>query len=117
NLIMDNLVADGKIKPFIIVMTYGITNETRFGGLRNFKIEPFQTVLVDELIPYVDSHFRTLTDRDNRAMAGLSMGAMETRMITLNKSDIFGYFGLLSGRVYTPEDLAGKTKPNLVFIS
>ena len=117
NLIMDNLIADGKIKPFIIVMTYGMTNETRFGGLRNFKIEPFQTVLVDELIPYVDSHFRTLTDRDNRAMAGLSMGAMETRMITLNKSDIFGYFGLLSGGVYTPEDLAGKTKPNLVFIS
>lgn len=52
NLIMDNLIAAGKIKPFIIVMTYGMTNEVKFGGLRNFKIEPFQTVLVDELIPY-----------------------------------------------------------------
>src|SRR5690606_40994026 len=49
NLIMDNLIAEGKAKPFIIVMTYGMTNEIEFGGLRNFDIKPFQTVLVDEL--------------------------------------------------------------------
>lgn len=116
NLIMDNLIAEGKIKPFIIVMTYGMTNDTRIGGLRDFKIEPFQTVLLDELIPYVDSHFRTVADRDNRAMAGLSMGGMETRRITLNHPDVFNYLGLMSGGVYTPEDLSGKTKPKLVFI-
>jgi enterochelin esterase-like enzyme len=46
NLIMDNLIAGNKSKPFIIVMIYGMTNETRFGGLRDFKIEPFETVLV-----------------------------------------------------------------------
>jgi hypothetical protein len=51
NLIMDNLIAEGKARPFIIVMTYGMTNEVKFGGLRNFDIKPFQTVLVDELIP------------------------------------------------------------------
>ena len=51
NFIMDNLIAEGKAKPFIIVMTYGMTNEIAFGGLRNFNIKPFQTVLVDELIP------------------------------------------------------------------
>jgi len=50
NLIMDNLIAESKIKPFLIVMTYGMTNEVRIGGLRDFKIGPFQTVLVDELI-------------------------------------------------------------------
>ncbi|GAB3949732.1 alpha/beta hydrolase-fold protein [Spirosoma harenae] len=117
NLIMDNLIAEGKIKPFIIVMTYGMTNEVKFGKIREFKIEPFQTVVVDELIPYVDANFRTLNNRDNRAMAGLSMGGMETKMITLNKPDVFGYYGLLSGGVYAPEDLKDKAKPKLVFIS
>ena len=42
-LIMDNLIAERKTKPFIIVMTYGMTNEIQFGGLRNFDIRPFQT--------------------------------------------------------------------------
>lgn len=116
NLIMDNLIADGKIKPFIIVMTYGMTNDTRFGRIREFKIEPFQTVLVDELIPYVDSHFRTIANRDNRAMAGLSMGGMETRRITVNNPDLFGYYGLMSGGIYTVDELDGQTKPELVFI-
>ncbi|GAB2791327.1 alpha/beta hydrolase-fold protein [Rhabdobacter roseus] len=117
HLIMDNLIAEGKIKPFIIVMTYGMTNEVKWGRIRDFSIEPFQTVLIDELIPYVDSHFRTLANRDNRAMAGLSMGGMETKTITLNKPDVFGYYGLLSGGVYSPEDLNGKAKPKLVFLS
>ncbi|WP_020599778.1 alpha/beta hydrolase-fold protein [Spirosoma panaciterrae] len=117
NLIMDNLIAEGKIKPFIIVMTYGMTNEVKFGKIREFKIDPFQTVMVDELIPYVDANFRTLSNRDNRAMAGLSMGGMETKMITLNKPEVFGYYGLLSGGVYAPEDFKDKTKPKLVFIS
>jgi len=63
NLIMDNLIAEGKTKPFIIVMTYGMTNELKWGHMKEFKIEPFQTVLVDELIPYVDGHFRTIADK------------------------------------------------------
>lgn len=117
NLIMDNLVAEGKTNPFIIVMTYGMTNEVRWGHINEFKIDPFQTVLVDELIPYVDANFRTLANKDNRAMAGLSMGGMETIMITLNKPDVFGYYGLLSGGTYAPADLNGKAKVKLVFIS
>ncbi len=117
NLIMDNLIAEGKTKPFIIVMTYGMTNELKWGHMNDFKIEPFQTVLVDELIPYVDAHFRTIADREHRAMAGLSMGGMETHTITLNKPDVFSYYALLSGGIYTPEELKGKTKPKLIFIS
>lgn len=105
NLIMDNLIAEKKIKPFLIVMTYGMTNEIRFGGLRNFKIDPFETVLVKELIPYVDAEFRTLSDQPNRAMAGLSMGGMETKMITLRNLDTFSRIGLFSGGVITPEDV------------
>ena len=117
NLIMDNLIADGKIEPFIIVMTYGMTNEVKFGGLRDFKVDAFQTVLVDELIPYVDSNFRTIADREHRAMGGLSMGGMETHSITLNKPEVFSRYALLSGGIYTPEQLKDSSKPALIFIS
>jgi enterochelin esterase-like enzyme len=117
NLIMDNLIAAGRIKPFIIVMTYGMTNNVRFGGLRNFKIDSFQTVLIDELIPYVDANFRTLANQSNRAMAGLSMGGMETHTITLNKPEVFGSYALLSGGIYTPEELKDKPKAKLIFVS
>ena len=117
NLIMDNLIAEGKIKPFIIVNTYGMTNEVKFGKIREFKIEPFQTVLINELIPYIDANFRTLANKDNRAMAGLSMGGMETKMITLNNPDVFAYYGLLSGGVYAPTDITDKSKVKLVFLS
>ncbi len=121
NLIMDNLLADGKTKPFIIVMTYGMTNDVRPGGLGSFDIKPFQTVLVNELIPYVDSHFRTLSDQKHRAMAGLSMGGFETKLITFANLDKFAYIGLLSGGTISVED-ADKTpgfrdKVKLAFVS
>jgi enterochelin esterase-like enzyme len=117
NLIMDNIIAEGKIEPFIIVMTYGMTNDVKFGKLKEFKIEPFQTVLVDELIPYIDANFRTIAKRTHRAMAGLSMGGMETHTITLNKPDVFSYYALLSGGIYTPEEIKDKSKVKLIFIS
>jgi len=117
NLIMDNLIAEGKTKPFIIVMTYGMTNEIKWGGLKNFDIKPFQTVLVDELIPYVDANFRTVAKPSHRAMGGLSMGGMETRTITLNKPDVFSRYALLSGGLYNPEDIKDKSKVKLIFLS
>jgi len=117
NLIMDNLIAEGKITPFIIVMTYGMTNEIKFGGLRSFDITPFQTVLVDELIPYVDANFNTIADQQHRAMAGLSMGGMETHTITLNNTDVFSYYALLSGGLYKPEEIKDKSKVKLIFLS
>jgi enterochelin esterase-like enzyme len=119
NLIMDNLIAEGKTRPFIIVMTYGMTNDIRpgGGGLRNFDIKPFQTVLLDELIPYVDATFRSLPNQANRAMAGLSMGGFETKTISLARSDVFSYYGLLSGGTYTPEEVKDKSKVKLIFLS
>ena len=117
NLIMDNLIAEGKIKPFIIVMTYGMTNQIKFGGLRNFDITPFQTVLVDELIPYIDGNFNTIADQKHRAMGGLSMGGMETHTITLNKPEVFSWYALLSGGLYKPEEIKDKSKVKLIFLS
>jgi enterochelin esterase-like enzyme len=154
NLIMDNMIAEGKIKPFIVVMTYGMTNTGGRPGAPPRPAAPaagapaapaqpaapaagaprpaggpgggmasmianngFQQVLVDELVPYVDAHFRTIAKRDGRAMAGLSMGAAETKVITLAKPEVFGYWGLLSGGNYTPEELTGKMKPKFIFIT
>lgn len=119
--IMDNLIAENKARPIIIVMIYGMTNETRMGGMRNFDIGPFETVLVKELVPFIDANFRTLSDQPNRAMAGLSMGAMETKTITLKNLDTFSHIGLFSGgsiAVTNITDLAAfKAKNKLVFVS
>ncbi len=117
NLIMDNLIAEGKIAPFIIVMTYGMTNDIKFGRLNEFTAKEFETVLVDELIPYIDSNFRTLADKKYRAMAGLSMGGFETKLITLRRPEIFNYYGLLSGGTYAPSDIKDQNQVKSIFIS
>lgn len=103
NFIMDNLIAEGKAKPMIVVMDNGNievfrTNRgespdqarRRFGG-------EFPEILVKEIIPHIDANFRTLTDRDNRAMAGLSWGGLLTFNTTLNNIDKFAYIGGFSG--------------------
>lgn len=121
NLIMDNLIAEHKARPFIIVMTYGMTNEVKPGGLFSFDIHPFETVLVKELIPYIDSHFRTIADRNDRAMAGLSMGGFETKLITLANLDTFAYIGLFSGGTFSLDDVnktpGFRDKVKLAFVS
>jgi enterochelin esterase-like enzyme len=57
----------------------------------------FEDDVIQVLIPYIDSTFRTLSDRDHRALAGLSMGGMQTFQITLNHPDLFSYIGGFSG--------------------
>lgn len=117
NLIMDNLIAEGKCEPFIIVMAYGLTNEVGWGGLADFDFTRFERVLVDELIPYVDSHFKTVAKKEKRALAGLSMGGMETRHITLARPEVFGYWGIFSGGMYAPSDLKSPDLVKLIFLS
>ena len=116
-LIMDNLIADGKIEPFIVVMAYGLTNNIRFGTLGQFTAKEFETLLVDELVPFIDQNFLTKADKWNRAMAGLSMGGMETKLITLRRPEVFGYWGLLSGGVYAPEDINDPSQVRYIFES
>jgi enterochelin esterase-like enzyme len=141
-LIMDNLIADGKAKPFIIVMAssyvpgangpgrgpaaVGTTNGApvrgaRGPGGRRFDFSAFERVLVGELIPFVDGNFRTLADQPHRAMAGLSMGGMQTRSITLANLDKFSHIGIFSGGSISTNDLpdlnAFKEKVKLVFVS
>ena len=104
-IIMDNLIADGKIKPFIVVMAYGLTNDFKFGTIGKFTAEEFEKLFIDELMPVIDKQFLTKPDKWNRALAGLSMGGMETKLITLRRPEVFGYWGLLSGGQYAPDEI------------
>ena len=127
--IMDNLLAEGKTKPFLIVMEYGgnpfaaprQTNAPPVRGPGGFNFNAFEHVLIDDLIPFVDAHFRTLADQPHRAMAGLSMGGMQTRSITLAHLDTFSQIGVFSGgsiAVTNITDMAAfKEKVKLVFVS
>lgn len=96
NLILDNLIAAKKAVPMIIVMDNGYATKANTSA-PNKSIFPFEEVLINEIIPMIDASFRTLSDREHRAMAGLSMGANQTITITMNNLDKFAYIAGFSG--------------------
>lgn len=116
--IMDNLIADGLAEEMIVVMTYGLTNDVKFGDRAAIAdaMKALETVLVDELVPYIDANFLTKADKKNRAMAGLSMGGMGTHAVTLARPETFGSYGILSGGMYTPDELKDR-EVDYIFIS
>lgn len=83
--ILDNLMAEGKIKPMIVVMPDG-----------SIDVSMFAKDMIESIIPFIEDNYRVLTDRNSRAMAGLSMGGMETLETTLNNPELFGYVWVLS---------------------
>jgi enterochelin esterase-like enzyme len=128
NVILDNLLAEKKIQPFIVVMETsavgaagapapgaggppaagaagapgagGAAGAARQGGAPGTGGPAggaYGQFMVKELIPWIDANFRTLTDKDHRAMAGLSMGGGQTANVTMNNLDKFSYIGLFSG--------------------
>ncbi len=158
-LIVDNLIAEGKAKPFIMVIGNSYIPGTVAGrggvpgapggrgappagaaapagqaggapagpgrggpGGRGFTMTntPFEHVLIEEMIPFVDANFRTLTDQPHRAMAGLSMGGALTHGITLAHLDKFAYIGMFSGGSIAPSEIKDmadfKKKVKLVFV-
>jgi enterochelin esterase-like enzyme len=95
NFILDNLLAIGKVVPMIVVMDNGYA--VRAGQkAAPFEFSGFEAVLVGELIPKIDAHYRTLSDREHRALAGLSMGGMQALQVGLNHLDIFASVGAFS---------------------
>jgi enterochelin esterase family protein len=96
NLILDNLIAAEKAVPMIIVMDNGYATKAN-ASAPSKSLFPFEEVLINEIIPMIDASFRTLSDRDHRAMAGLSMGANQTITITMNNLDKFSYIAGFSG--------------------
>lgn len=140
-LIMDNLIAEGKARPFIIVMASSyVPGSSPFGGAapanstdrqysrsisgfrgRSFSFEAFGRYLIAELIPFIDANYRTMTDQPHRAMAGLSMGGMQTRSIALANLDTFSHIGIFSGGSIPPSDITDmdefKESADVVFVS
>ncbi len=103
--ILDNQIASGKCAPMIVVMDYGncgYIHGTKPGETREEFGASFTPILLNDIIPYVDRTFRTLTDRDNRAMAGLSWGGHQTFNTTLANLDKFAYIGAFSGAIFLP---------------
>lgn len=98
-IILDNLIAEGKAKPMIIVMDNGYAYKPQEGGAtaRSRPVSVFEEVMIQEIIPMIDAKFRTKANRDNRAIAGLSMGANQTMRIIMNNLDVFSNYGGFSG--------------------
>src|SRR5574344_115136 len=143
--IMDNLISSGKAVPFIIVMDNGSWTMPRpaqpraqapapnaaapagqrpSGGGFNLPsnwADGFANTLIKDIIPMIDANFRTIPDNAHRAMAGLSMGGMETKASSLSHPEVFSWVGIFSGGAITPEEAAsaqGFSKTNkLVFVS
>ncbi len=112
NFILDNLIAGGSTRPMIVVMANGyatrvgyvvpdLTGKPFLGPdfikVMQERMGAFEDDMTQALIPFVDKTFRTIADRDHRAMAGLSMGGMETFQVTFNHLDLFSYIGGFSG--------------------
>jgi enterochelin esterase-like enzyme len=146
NLIMDNLIAEGKAVPFIIVMENssvdfprgarsGVKPSEYIGSSQpplgqvagngsrvpmNFAAQ-FERVLIDDLIPYIESNYRVFSDRQHRAMAGLSMGGMQTKSIVIANPTRFSYVGMFSSGTISPTEItdieAFKKNGKLVFMS
>jgi len=114
--IMDNLIASGEAKPMIVVMESGDVKAPFRGGDNRQGFSEygasFYKVMTNDLISTIDSKFRTLTDRDHRAMAGLSWGGHQTFDIVLNNLDKFAWMGAFSGAIF---GLDVKTAYNGIF--
>ena len=97
NLILDNLIAAGKAVPMIIVMDNGYAYKPQTGAPNARPASVFEEVMISEIIPMIDAKFRTVADREHRAIAGLSMGANQTMRIIMNNLDKFASYGGFSG--------------------
>lgn len=109
NYILDNLIAQGKAKPMIVVMTNGNSDQTAAitdrkvtppdsssGPLNTMASKAFPNSIVNDVIPYIEKHYRVTANKEHRAMAGLSMGALQTQITSVNNPGLFDYMGVFS---------------------
>ena len=102
--IMDNAIAGGEAVPMIVVMESGDVKAPFRGGDNRQGLSDygssFYRVMTQDLISTIDARYRTLTDRDHRAMAGLSWGGHQTFDLVMNHMDLFSYMGAFSGAIF-----------------
>jgi enterochelin esterase-like enzyme len=113
NFILDNLLEAGKAKPMIVVMPRGhVMADSQIDREKNNDV--LQQVLYTEIVPYVDSHYRTLTDRNSRAIMGLSMGGGQSLRFGLQNTSLFATVIGLSPAIRYPEDTYKKMFADLI---
>jgi enterochelin esterase family protein len=111
NFILDNLIAAGKAKAMVVVMDQGYATlpeavqSPTTTGRSTGQPSLFQQVVINDLIPMIDATYRTLPNKNDRAMAGLSMGGMQTLQITLSHLDKFSWIGSFSAPLRAGQDL------------
>jgi len=112
NIILDNLIAQGKAKPMLVVMPLGYGEPKVLEphsaifhdpGITQRNFDKFREALLTEVIPKVESAYLVKTDRNSRAIAGLSMGGSESLLTGLNTLDKFSWIGAFSSGGLTPE--------------
>ena len=94
--ILDNLIATQKAKPMVVVMPAGHTSRTNANAVGRSATDEFVGDFVTDVMPYVEKHYRVLTDRPNTAIAGLSMGGLQTLEVAIPRLDRFAYVGVYS---------------------
>jgi enterochelin esterase family protein len=106
SFIMDNLIAEKKAVPMIVVMDNGYATAKDAKASTGFSMkdmtkmaETLEQVYIKEIIPNIDLSYRTIPKKDSRAMAGLSMGGLQTMMIGLNHTELFSYYGFFSAAI------------------
>ena len=107
--ILDNLIAEHKALPMIVVMPAGhISREFQLrSGMNTMGHDEFNRDMTASIVPYVDKNFRTIADREHRGLAGLSMGGLQTLTLSLTSSNLFSYVGVFSsGWFSTMRDMA-----------
>lgn len=113
--ILDNLIAEKKAKPMVVVMPAGHTGPFHFEppGTNALKlaIEEFIPDFMNDILPYVEKNYRVYTDRQHRAIAGLSMGGAQTLNIAIPHLELFGYIGVFSAGIF---ELPTPTLPGVV---
>ncbi len=98
--ILDNLIAAGKAKPMVVAMPAGHTGAFGFGGARP-TVDPFIQDFLGDIKPYVEKNYRVYTNRQNRAIAGLSMGGGHTINIAIPNLEDYAYIGVFSSGVFS----------------
>jgi enterochelin esterase family protein len=116
NVILDNLIAAGRIKPMIVVMPAGHTRPFSFGAPPRSGTQPpageFEQEFMRDILPVIEKNYRVIADRKNRAIAGLSMGGAQTLNIFLPYQEKFAYVGVFSSGLFNafprrrPDDAA-----------
>ena len=112
NFILDNLIAAKKAKPMIVVMPAGHTRplgSPRPEGVAGRPpVDEFATDFMTDIMPYIESHYRVIADKQHRAIAGLSMGGGQSLNIAISHLDKFGYLGVFSAGIF---GIAGGGRP------